>query len=770
MKNRWLAATAFLLSQGIGQTFAETFVVQDIRVEGLQRITEGTVLNYLPIHVGESLPESKTNELLKALFETGFFQDIQLARDEQTLIIKVVERPTIGKISVSGNKDITTENLLTTLKTTGLAEGYVFDRSTLEQVRNELERLYFSHGKYGVKIETTVEKKNHNRVNLSITISEGQAARIKEINIVGNKHFSQARIAKTFTLAPTHLLSWVSKTDQYDKQKLHADLESLRTLYLDHGFLNFQIISQQVSITPDKQDIYITINIEEGERFTLSGYTIEGNCIIPEEDFRKLITLKVGETFSRSSVAAIVKVLTDRLGHEGYAFAKVNPSPEVQDAEKKVKIVFFVEPGNKITARRVLFEGNTKTKDEVLRREIVQFEGAPINTKSVEESRTRLNRTGFFSEVKVDLRPVAGTTDQVDVVYSVVEASSGQIGGGLGFSDADGLLFNANITNRNFLGSGKNIDLNFNRSKAYNTYSAGYNNPYYTIDGISRGFNVFYSETELGRASDVENYSTDAFGLNVVYGIPVSPVDRFTYGYGFQSTSLGMRENSSPLEIQNFLAQHGSDSNEVTLAIGWVHNTFDRYVFPENGLQQSAGLTFSVPGSHLEYYRFSYNAQWYKTLGRGFIFTAGTTLGYGGGYGNTDILPFYKNYFAGGTRTVRGYKESSLGPRDSLNNPFGGNALVVGSIALILPTFGLEIKSVRLSWFLDGGQVYDLKLKDSLVNPGISRNPSGPRYATGLSLTWMSPFAPMVFTLGQPLNTHDGDKTQRFSFGFATTY
>jgi outer membrane protein insertion porin family len=659
---------------------------------------------------------------------------------------------------------------MTTLKTTGLAEGYVFDRSTLEQVRNELERLYFSHGKYGVKVETNIEKKDHNRVNVTINIVEGQAARIKEINIVGNSKFSRSQLAKSFTLASTHLLSWVSQTDQYDKQKLNADLEALRTYYLDRGYLNFHIISTQVSITPDKQDIYITINIEEGDQFTVSGYALDGNLVVPPKELEKLITLKEGETFSRAKVAAIVKAITDRLGHEGYAFAKVNPVPELNEAEKKVKIIFYLEPGSKIYVRRVLFEGNSKTKDEVVRRELVQTEGAPVNTKSVEESRTRLNRTGYFSEVKVDMRPVAGTTDQVDLVYSLTEASSGQLGGGVGYSDADGLLFNASVSNRNFLGTGKNLDFNFNRSKAYRTYSVAYNNPYYTFDGVSRGFNLFYSETDLGKSTDIENYSTDAFGANVVYGVPISPVDRFTYGYGFQSTSLGLQKNNSPLEIQQFLAQNGNDSNEVTLAIGWVHNTLDRYVFPENGLQQSAGLTFSVPGSHLEYYRLSYNAQWYKSLGRDFVFTTGATLGYGNGYGDTGILPFYKNFFAGGTRTVRGFKENSLGPRDSLNNPFGGNFLATGTVALILPNFGLETKSVRMAWFVDGGQVYDLKLKNSLLNPEISRNPTGPRYSTGLSVTWMSPLAPLVFSLSKPLNEHDGDRVQEFSFGFATTY
>lgn len=777
MKNRWLLGVVGLLSQFALTVHAlESFVVKEIRVEGLQRITEGTVLNYLPVHVGEELPESRSSEILKALFETGFFQDIELTRDGNTLVIKVTERPTIGKISVSGNKDITTDNLLSSLKTSGLTEGHVFDRSTLEMVRNDLERLYFSHGKYGVKVETTVEPQKHNRVTIAIDIDEGQAARIKSINIVGNRKFSTKELLSSFTLAPTNPLSWVTRSDQYDKQKLSADLESLRTFYLDRGYLNFRILSTQVSITPDKQDIFITINVEEGLQFKLGGYQLSGDTILSEAQLMPLIDLKVGETFSRAKVADAVKRITDRLGEEGYAFAKVNPVPDIQENERKVNLTFYVEPGLRIYVRRITFEGNTKTKDEVIRREIIQMESAPVNTKRVEDSRARLNRTGFFTDVKVDMRPVAGTTDQVDVVYTVEEASAGQLGGGIGYSDVDGLLFNANISNRNFLGTGKSIDFNFNRSKAYTTYSMAYNNPYYTIDGISRGFNVFYSETDLGKSTSITSYTTDALGANVSYGMPMSPYDRLTYGYGFQATNLKVG-SFLPVEIQSFVDQNGTHSNEFTLAVGWVHNTYDRFVFPENGLQQAAGFTVSVPGSDLKYYRLTYNLQWYRSLGKGFIFTTGGTLGYGDGYSTTGVLPFYKNFFAGGVRTVRAFEESSLGPRDSLNNPFGGNFLATGTAAIIIPNFfSPETKSIRIAWFVDGGQVYDISNKNSpLVPNNVTRNPDdnssiGFRYSTGLSVTWMSPIAPLVFSLATPLNEHEGDKIQRFAFTFGTVF
>lgn len=776
MNHRWLAfLTAGFLTHFASSAYAsEDFLVQEIRIEGLQRITEGTVYNYLPIQVGSLIEEGRTSEILRALFETGFFQDIQLERDGNTLVIKVLERPTIGKITLSGNKDITSENLLKTLKTAGLAEGYVFDRSTLEQVRNELERVYFSRGKYAVKVETVIEQQDHNRVNVSITVEEGNAARIKAINIVGNNCYMTSVLQKSFTLAPTNMLSWVFQSDQYDKQKLSADLEALRTFYLDRGYLNFKILSTQVSITPDKQDIYITINIEEGEQFILTGYHLGGEEVVPPEVLFKLIDLKEGEIFSRGKVANIVKAMSDRLGEAGYAFAKINPVPELQEGQKTVDLTFFIEPGNKIYVRRIYFEGNSKTKDDVIRRELVQAEAAPVNTKSIEESKTRLNRTGYFSDVKVEMKPVPGTTDQVDVVYTVEEASAGQLGGGVGYSDVDGLLFNANVSNRNFLGTGNSVDFNFNRSKAYTTYNMAYNNPYYTPEGVSRGFNIFYSETDLGNVTSIANYTTDVFGANLSYGVPVSPHDRFTYGYGYQWTNLEAGYYNVPQEIVDFILQNGNESQEVTVAVGLLHNTFNRMVFPDSGLQLSVGGMASLPGSHLEYYRLSGNAQWFRPLGKGFIFSLGGTLGFGGGYAETELLPFYKNFYCGGVRTVRGFKESSLGPKDSLGNPFGGNLLTTATAAVIIPNFfAPDLKAVRVSWFLDAGQVYDTQ-----QNHIITDDPSGQstehlegfRYSTGLSLIWMSPIAPLVFNAAYPLNRGPNDQIQYWSFTFGTTF
>lgn len=773
MNKYWYALFATFLTQSAQYAYAfDAFVIEDIQIQGLQRITEGTVLNYLPVNVGDTLSEQRTSEVLKALFNTGFFQDIQLSKENNILVITVLERPTIGKITIEGNKDISVENLKTTLKETGLAEGFVFDRSTLDMVRNELERMYFGHGKYSVKVDTLVTEQDNNRVDIEITVFEGQAAHIKAINIIGNHEFKTSELLKQFSLAQSHCFSWVSKSDQYDKEKLSADLEKLRTFYLDRGYLNFQITSTQVTITPDKLDIYVTVNIEEGEPFKVGKVALAGNTILAESELMKLVDLETGQTFSRTKVANIVERLTDRLGQEGYANAHINPVPELHDELHTADIIFYIEPGNRILVRRVLFEGNTKTKDEVLRRELIQMEAAVVNTQHVEDSRTRLNRTGYFKEVKVDLKPVPGVSDEVDILYTVEEASAGQLGGGIGYSDSDGLVFNANVSNRNFMGSGNSLDFNFNNSKAYTTYNLSYNNPYYTVSGVSRGFSLYYSETDLSRSTSVSDYTTDAMGANVNYSYPVSPVDRINFGFGYQATKLSVNDEfHAAKEIQSFFSENGSNSKEVMLAFGWSHNTFDRYLFPENGLRQGASFSFTVPGSTLQYYRATLDMQWYKRLFKGFVLSASSLLGYGDSYGKTTALPFYRHFYAGGINSVRGYDNNSLGPRDSLNNPFGGNVLFTASTGLILPNHWIGgIPSVRAQVFFDAGQVYDLGNKQRALDSSLSRNPNGLRYAAGVSVTWISPMAPLVFSYGIPINAKDSDKVKKFSFTFGTVF
>jgi outer membrane protein insertion porin family len=765
---------------GISSAYAfEPFVVRDIRMEGLERIQNGTVLNYLPVAIGDKISATDSNDVIQALFKTGFFDDIQLERDQDTLVLKFKERPSIGKVTLSGNQEISEENLSAILKEQGLAEGMTFDRSLLEMLRNELERMYYSHGKYAVKIDTKVEHLPRNRVAISINIEEGYYARIKEINVVGNQKFSTANLLNQFDLTKPNYKSWVTRSDQYDKQKLGKDLEKLRTYYMDRGYLNFKILSTQVSISPDKQDIFITVNIHEGDQFKLDSFQMAGKTEIARDKLEKLIILKKGEVFSRSKVSDIVKAMTERLGEEGYAFAKVNPVPELDEKNKLVNLTIFVEPGQKVYVRRILIKGNTKTKDSVIRKNLSQLEGAPISTLKVEGSKQQLNRVGYFKEVSVETVPVPGINDQVDVVFTVEEASSGQLGGGIGYSDLDGIVFNANVSNRNVLGTGKSADLQFNRSKVYTTYSVSLNDPYYTIDGISRGVNLFYGETDLGKTTSISDYSTDAYGINLNYGIPLSVYDRFNFGYGFQSTSIKVSKSDDlPVQLQNFLnpnrdpnfnyLQSSPYYDEFTLALGWSHNSLDRYVFPENGLSQGISLSGAVPGSDLEYYRLSYYLQYYKSLGSGFVGMLAANVGYGNGYGKTLNLPFYKNFYAGGARSVRGFEESSLGPLDSAGNPYGGNFLTTGTLALILPDFiAPGSRAFRTAVFFDAGQVYFVK--DRSNNPPPI-GPEGLRYSAGISVTWMSPMAPLVFSLAKPLKKAETDKEKILSFTFGTIF
>ena len=769
MKTIWktLLLTGYLASTG---SFAfDSFTVQSIKIKGLDRINESTVLNYIPLQTGQHIDNSETAHIIRSLFNTGFFDDISLWRENNSLIIEVKERPAIGRITVTGNKEVKTDNLMNTLKDAGLAEGRTFDKATLERVRNELERVYFSHGKYAVNIKTEVKDEPRNRVSISIDINENQVAKIKEINIIGNHVFQSKTLHKQFSLSATQWLSWFTKNDRYAKQKLNADLETLRTFYLDRGYLNFQIISTQVSISPDKQDIYITINVDEGKPYTVSDFNVAGELILSREEIEKFITLEKGETFSRAKIGQIIKNLTDYFGDKSYAFANVNPVPELNEKDKTVKVTFFIEPGSAIYVHRILFEGNVKTRDEVLRREMLQLESAPISTTKLEESRTQLNRTGYFNDVKVETRPVPGAPDQVDVIYTVDEATAGQLSGGVGYSNVDGLLFNASLSNRNFLGSGNSLDFNFNQSKAFKTYNLSYNEPYYTLDGISRGFNVFYSKTSLSKTTNVSNYSTDVYGGNLNYGIPINQTDRFSFGLGVQDTHLKVASDSS-LEIANFVQREGTQYQEGTLALGWTRNTLDRYIFPEKGHRHSFNVSMTVPGSDLQYFKLTETSQWYFPLTKGFIGTVSLNLGYGDGYGKTKTLPFFHNFYAGGARLLRGFEENSVGPRDSKDNSIGGNFLVAGSVGVVLPNFiAPESRAIRLSVFLDAGQVYDVDNHSYLSKESIS-NSNGLRYSTGVSVTWMSPLAPLVLSAAIPLEKRGTDKRQVIAFTLGTFY
>ena len=744
---------------GSAQAF-EPFEISDIRVEGLQRISAGTVFNYLPVKVGDTLDPGDSANAIRTLFRTGFFNDVYLERDGNVLVVFVKERAAISSIEITGNQDLETEQLLEGLKDIGLAEGRVFDRSLLEKVEQELRRQYFSRGKYAVKIETTVTPLERNRVGILIDISEGEVARIKQINIVGNHEYTDKELRDDFALDTPSLFSYITKSDQYSKQKLAADIETLRSFYLDRGYLNFNIMSTQVSITPDKRDIYITINITEGDQYKISEVTLSGDLVLAPEELFPLVKINPGDVFSRKRVTEVVDRISDELGDKGYAFANVNTVPDLDDENKEVSLAFFVDPGNRVYVRRVNVEGNVSTRDEVLRREMRQMEAGWFSAGQVERSRTRLQRLGFFEEVNVETPTVPGTTDQVDVNYSVTEKSSGNITAGAGFSQTSGVLFNASVTQDNFLGSGKRVSFAFNNSKVNTVYNFSYLNPYYTVDGVSRGFGLFFRKTDADEAN-LSDYSTDAFGLNMNVGVPINEFD--TIRLSAQAEHLELNTNSSsPNEVKDFIDDHDDKYNSLILNGGWAHDTRNKTIFADRGGLQSFSTEVTVPGSDLEYYKLEYEQRRYLRLTKYLTLLMHAEVGYGDGYGEFDNLPFLENYFAGGIRSVRGYEDNTLGPEDSKGNPIGGAFKVVGGTEILFPVPFLEQSdSVRTGLFIDVGQVY----KDY-----AAFTTSDLRYSIGVSGMWLSPMGPLTVSFGFPLNDESGDEVQKFQFSVGALF
>jgi outer membrane protein insertion porin family len=742
-----------LLLSGTAHAF-EPFKVLDIRVEGLQRISAGTVFNYLPVKVGQTIDTADSIAAIQALFKTGFFNDIYLERDGDVLVVFVEERAAISSIEIEGNKDLDTEELLEGLEQIGLAEGRVFDRSLLEKVTQELQRQYFSRGKYAVRIDTTVTPLERNRVGILIDISEGAVARIKQINIIGNSTFSDAELLDEFSLTTPTLFSAFTKSDQYSKQALSADLEILRTYYLDRGYLKFHINSTQVSITPDKKDIYITVNVTEGEQYRIRVVKLSGDLVVPAEEIFPLIMINPGDVFSRKRVTESVDRVSSLLGNQGYAFANVNTVPELDDETHEVTLGFFVDPGKRVYVRRVNIAGNTGTRDEVLRREMRQMEAGWYAAEKVERSRARLERLGYFEDVNVETPTVPGTTDQLDVNYSVTEVSSGSVTAGLGFSQSSGLLFNASIRQDNFLGSGKRVNFTFDNSDINTIYSFAFTNPYWTVDGVSRGFSAFYRETDADEAN-LSDYSTDTRGADINFGIPINEYDRIRFSVGYQGLDLKTTQYS-PMLVTDFVDKHGDSFDDLVLTASWRHDTRNKALFTDRGGMQGISLETTVPGSDLEYYKLDYQQQLFTPLTRNLTLALKGRLGYGDGYGDYEQLPFFENFYAGGVRSVRGFEDNTLGPVDEFGDPIGGSLLTVFNAEVIFPVPFVESSSgVRLSAFLDIGNVFeDYNAFDA----------GDLRYSVGLAGLWLSPMGPISVSLGVPLNDEDGDEVQNFQF------
>jgi outer membrane protein insertion porin family len=744
---------------GPAQAF-ETFTVVDIRVEGLQRISAGTVFNYLPVKVGQTLDTKGSVDAVTALFKTGFFDDVYLERDGDVLVVFVKERAAISSIKLEGNQDLESKELLDGLKQIGLAEGRVFDRSLLEKVEQELQRQYFSRGKYAVRIETTITPLERNRVGILINISEGRVAHIRQISIIGNHSYPDEELLKEFSQTTPTLFSAFTKKDQYSKQALSADLEILRTWYLDRGYLNFQINSTQVSITPDKKDIYITINITEGQPYSIKVVKLSGDLVVPAETIFPLIKINPGDVFSRKRVTEAVDRISSLLGNEGYAFANVNTVPELDEAAKEVSLGFFVDPGKRVYVRRINISGNTNTSDEVLRREMRQMEGGWYSAEKVERSRTRLDRLGFFENVNVETPSVPGTTDQLDVNYSVTEISSGSITAGIGFSQTSGVLFNASVQQNNFLGTGKRVSFTFDNSEVSSVYSFSYVNPFWTIDGVSRGFGAYFRETDASEAN-LADYSTDTRGMDVNFGIPINEYDALRFSAGYRGLDL-ISTTLSPVEVTDFEDTYGNSFDDLVLTSSWRHDSRNKVLVPTEGGLQSIALETTLPGSGLEYYKLDYQQQHFLPLTRDLALGMKGRLAYGDGYGEFDALPFFENFFAGGIRSVRGFEDNTLGPRDSNGNAIGGSFLTVFSAELLFPVPFLDTGGgTRLSAFLDAGNVYQ---DFDTFDVGEFR------YSTGIAGLWSSPLGPISASFAFPLNVQSGDEEQRFQFTVGTFF
>jgi outer membrane protein insertion porin family len=738
----------------------EPFQVQDIRVEGLQRISAGTVFNYLPIKVGQTIDTRDSIEAIQALFGTGFFNDVRLEKEGDVLVVFVQERAAISSIEIEGNQDLETEALLEGLEQIGLAEGRVFDRSLLDKVEQELRRQYFSRGKYAVRINTTVTPLERNRVGILIDISEGRVARIKQINIIGNDTYSDEELLDEFSLTTPGFFSFFTKSDQYSKQALSADLETLRTWYLDRGYLKFQIDSTQVSITPDKKDIYITINISEGDQYSVKVVTLSGDLVVPAEEIFPLIQINPGDVFSRKRVTESVDRISSLLGNQGYAFANVNTVPDMDDVNHEVSLGFFVDPGDRVYVRRVNIAGNTGTRDEVLRREMRQMEGGWFSAEKVERSRTRIDGLGYFEDVNVETPSVPGTTDQLDVNYSVTEVSSGSVTAGLGYSQSSGIVFNASVRQDNFLGSGKRVNFTFDNSDYNTIYSFAYVNPYWTIDGVSRGFGAFYRETDANEAN-LADYSTDSRGLDVNFGIPINEFDTVRFSAGYQGLDLDPTA-SSPLEVTDFIDQHGNSFDDLRLNASWSHDTRNKRLFTERGGVQTLALETTFPGSDLEYYKIDYLQRRFIPLTRELILGLKGNVAYGDGFGDYEQLPFFENFFSGGVRSVRGFEDNTLGPRASDGDPLGGAFKVEFSSEVIFPIPFLEDnKGMRLSAFFDIGNVFEDY--DNFDAGDL-------RYSVGLAGLWLSPLGPISVSLAMPLNDESDDDVQNFQFSVGSFF
>jgi len=766
-----LLVTLFYCTSSFG------FVISDIRVEGLQRVSAGTVFGAVPYSVGDNVGAEEIRTIARSLFQTETFDDVQIGRDGNVLVIVVKERPTIDSIEFEGNKAIKTEALIEGLQGSGLSEGQIFKKVTLDQIASDLERQYVSQGRYDANIETTIEDLPRNRVAIKVDVYEGNVSGIRHINIVGNTVFDDESLIDLLELKLPGWLSFYTKDDQYSREKLQSDIEVLESYYLDRGYLTFRVDSTQVSIAPNMEDVYITINVIEGDQFKISAVEVAGELRdIPEENIRAMLLTREGQIFSRQYMTFSEERIESALGNAGYTFASATGEPVANDDGETVTVKYFIDAGKRAYVRRLSFQGNTVTQDHVLRREMRQMEGGWASTAMIEGSKIRLQRLGFFKDVSVETPAVPGTDDQIDVNYTVEEQPSGSISATLGYAQRMGLILGLGYQESNVFGTGNSINIGINRSDYQQSLNVSFFDPYYTVDGVSRGYAAFFRKSDY-EERNIASFSTDSYGINVSFGYPISEISRIGLTVGIERTEI--KEGVIPAqEISEFLDEEGNEFDLVSLTASYSMSALNRGLLPSGGRSQSLSFEMTVPGSELEYYRLNYTGQVFYPLFNPFVLRLRANLGYGEAYGGTENFPFYKHFFGGGMGSVRGYESNSLGPRstpspqDQFNDPdpIGGNVLVELSAEVLFPLPFIEDQSqLKSALFFDAGNVFNTNCPDVSVYC-LDLDNGELRYSAGIAVTWITGFAPISFALAFPLNDKQGDESESFQFELGKTF
>lgn len=785
-----LCAVTLLPAAGFAQ---EEFVVRDMRVEGLQRISEGTVFNYLPINVGDTVDMQRIQEAIRALYSQGLFEDIEMRRDGDTLVVAVRERPSIEQFTIEGNKDIKTEDLMESLRNVGLARGRTFDRSVLDNVQQFLREQYYDRGKYAVQVDAEVEETPNNTVRIKIDVNEGERARIRQVNIVGNHSFEEEVIREDFTLDTANWLSWLRQDDRYAKEALSGDLETLRSFYMDRGYADYRVESTQVAISPDKKDIYVTINIHEGERYTISEIELVGNLVVPEEQLRRLVLARPGSTFNLRLLTQSSELMSFRLGEEGYANAEIEPVPELDYEDKQVAVTFFVDAKSRVYVRRINFLGVDEIDDEVLRRELRQAEGAYLSNRLIDRSKIRLQRLPYVESVEAENVPVPGSPDLVDVNFMIEYRMPGQFSGGVGYSESQKFMLQGSVVHTNFLGSGNRVALNLNSGRFSKLYSLSHTDSYVTQNNVQRTVSISHRDiTQF--VSGASDFSTTSTGASLEYGYPISEFQNLTFGLAYQRAEL-LSSSSSTEQAQQWVLNNGNPFTEQAgggltffgtnfdtfeLIAGWSYDSRNRAIFADRGTRHQFVVGMAAPGSEVEYFTGRYNFTKYVPIYGPWTVRVNADLAYGEALNETTALPPYKQFFGGGPESVRGYKESWLGPRDSFGNPYGGNVLVASQVELILPIPEKFRGQTRASLFYDIGNVFntgEVQFTDKLGSP-VSYEPEYDELKTsvGIAIQWLAPLGFFRFSYAYPLNEFEGndrfygDELERFQFSIGQAF